>query len=182
MSLLAHYVDTPLGGMMAVHTDAGLCLLEFRDKPALEVEIKEIQKHRPGDMVFAANHQTEQLDHQLAQYFSGTRKNFDLPLDLIGTAFQRTIWGLLLDIPYGETMSYKEQSLKYGDVHSVRAVAHANAKNKVSIVVPCHRVIGSNGKLVGYAGGIERKSKLLGHEKNRARAGGCVDALPMGLC
>lgn len=102
--------------------------------------------------------------HQLAQYFNGTRKQFDLKLNLQGTVFQKTVWNELLNISHGKTRSYLEQSKKLGDVKAIRAVATANGKNPIWIVIPCHRVIGSDGALTGYAGGIWRKKWLLEHE------------------
>jgi methylated-DNA-[protein]-cysteine S-methyltransferase len=98
---------------------------------------------------------------QLNEYFSGLRKNFDLNLQPIGTDFQKAVWQKLLEIPYGKTISYHQQALKMGDIKAIRAVASANGKNPVAIVIPCHRVVGSDGSLTGYAGGLERKRKLL---------------------
>ena len=98
---------------------------------------------------------------QLTEYFSGRRHRFALPLDLHGTAFQLRVWQTLCDIPYGETISYAELARRIGNPAAVRAVGFANARNPVSIIVPCHRVIGSSGRLVGYGGGLERKSFLL---------------------
>lgn len=101
---------------------------------------------------------------QLNEYFEGTRKEFDLKLNPSGTDFQKKIWTLLKFIPYGKTTSYLELSKQYGDVKSIRAVANANGKNPLWIIVPCHRVIGSDGSLTGYAGGLHRKKWLLEHE------------------
>lgn len=101
---------------------------------------------------------------QLNEYFEGSRRVFDLPLAQKGTEFQIKIWELLCDIPYGKTMSYNELAKKYGDVKAIRACASANGKNHLAILVPCHRVIGSNQTLVGYAGGLPRKKWLLEHE------------------
>ena len=106
----------------------------------------------------------EDCARQLDDYFSGKRMAFDLDLNPEGTAFQKEIWKLLQDIPYGKTMSYLDLSKRYGDVKAIRAVASANGKNPLWIVVPCHRVIGSNGDLTGYAGGLQRKKWLLDHE------------------
>jgi AraC family transcriptional regulator of adaptative response/methylated-DNA-[protein]-cysteine methyltransferase len=163
--LFTHYIHSPIGLMIAVHTKIGLCLLEFVDRKMLETELVEIQKKTNGSFLFADNQQTQNLEKQLVEYFNGYRKTFDVPLDLIGTDFQKRVWSLLVDIPYGEVFSYKEQAMKYGDLNSIRAIASANGKNKISILIPCHRVIGSNGELVGYGGGIERKKELLLHEK-----------------
>lgn len=101
---------------------------------------------------------------QLHEYFKGTRKQFDLKLNPQGTDFQKKIWALLKGIPYGKTTSYLELSKQYGDIKAIRAVANANGKNPLWIIVPCHRVIGSDGSLTGYAGGLHRKKWLLEHE------------------
>jgi methylated-DNA-[protein]-cysteine S-methyltransferase len=106
----------------------------------------------------------EDCVQQLQEYFEGTRKNFDLQLNPEGTDFQKTVWDALLTIPYGKTLSYLDLSKKLGDVKAIRAVANANGKNPLWIVVPCHRVIGSDGSLTGYAGGLHRKKWLLDHE------------------
>ncbi len=105
---------------------------------------------------------------QFDEYFSGKRKIFDLPLQQTGTDFQRKVWNELLNIPYGKTISYLELAQRLGDVKSIRAAASANGKNKLSIVVPCHRVIGSDGSLTGYGGGLPRKKWLLDHENRFA--------------
>jgi methylated-DNA-[protein]-cysteine S-methyltransferase len=102
--------------------------------------------------------------HQLDEYFTGQRKEFDLPLEQPGTGFQQKVWQLLLKIPFGKTVSYNELSKQYGDIKAIRAVASANGKNNLAIIVPCHRVIGSNQSLTGYAGGLWRKKWLLEHE------------------
>jgi methylated-DNA-[protein]-cysteine S-methyltransferase len=101
---------------------------------------------------------------QLDEYFAGKRRNFELPLQQTGTGFQQKIWNLLVQIPFGKTISYNDLSKQYGDVKAIRAVAAANGKNNLAIIVPCHRVIGSNQTLTGYAGGLPRKKWLLEHE------------------
>jgi methylated-DNA-[protein]-cysteine S-methyltransferase len=101
---------------------------------------------------------------QLADYFAGCRREFDLPLDLAGTEFQRRAWLALTQIPYGETRTYAEQAQLLGLAHGARAVGSANARNPVPIVIPCHRLVGSTGKLTGYAGGLDRKERLLRFE------------------
>ena len=105
---------------------------------------------------------------QLNEYFAGERQSFDLPLDLVGTDFQKKVWGELLKIPFGKTISYIEMAKKLGDEKVIRAAASANGKNPVMIIVPCHRVIGNDGKLVGYAGGLSTKKWLLDHENRLA--------------
>ena len=99
--------------------------------------------------------------NQLKEYFAGTRKDFDVPLDIEGTDFQKRVWNELQKIPYGKTISYKTLSEKLGDVKAIRAVGKANGQNPIAIIIPCHRVIGANGSLVGYAGGLAIKEKLL---------------------
>ena len=101
---------------------------------------------------------------QLNEYFNGSRLIFDLPLSQPGTDFQKKIWNLLIQIPFGKTLSYKQLTTQFGDMKAIRAVASANGKNDIAIIVPCHRVIGSNGSLTGYAGGLWRKKWLLEHE------------------
>jgi len=99
--------------------------------------------------------------NQLKEYFAGTRKEFDVTLDIEGTDFQKRVWNELRNIPYGKTISYKTLSEKLGDVKAIRAVGKANGQNPIAIIIPCHRVIGANGNLVGYAGGLDIKEKLL---------------------
>ena len=108
-------------------------------------------------------------ESQLEEYFSGSRKSFDIPLDFcIGTGFQKSVWSALLSIPYGETRSYAQMAIQIGNERAVRAVGAANGKNPIPIIVPCHRVIGSSGTLVGFAGGLENKRILLDHEFSHA--------------
>ena len=102
---------------------------------------------------------------QMEEYFNGKRKKFDLPLYFNGTDFQKSVWKALTEIPYGETVSYQDIARKINNEKAVRAVGGANNKNKIMIMVPCHRVIGKNGKLVGFAGGLDKKEFLLAHEK-----------------
>ncbi|MBE4593034.1 cysteine methyltransferase [Vibrio navarrensis] len=129
------------------------------------------QTTRPDDLGQEnANHAVLSLAlTQLDEYFTGKRTQFDLPIAAKGTAFQMQVWQALTTIPYGETWSYQELANAIGNPKAVRAVGLANGKNPVSIVVPCHRVIGKNGKLTGYAGGIERKRWLLERESNQGR-------------
>lgn len=105
---------------------------------------------------------------QMKEYFSGTRKQFELPLEMNGTPFQKRVWNALLEIPYGETCSYKQIAIKVGNSKATRAVGMANNRNPIGIIVPCHRVIGANGALVGYAGGLSFKKFLLELESNHA--------------
>jgi len=157
-------ITTPLGPMLAAATDEGICLLEFTDRKALETELRDLQQ-KLNAVILPGNHPNlELLQTQLAEYFTGKRTNFDLPLVTPGTAFQQQVWSALQEIPYGETRSYKMQAERVGNPKGVRAVATANGCNRIAIVIPCHRVIGSDGSLTGYAGGIWRKQWLLEHE------------------
>lgn len=109
---------------------------------------------------------TEKVIKQLEEYFNGKRKTFELPVKLIGSEFQKKVWKELQKIPYGKTRTYKDIAIKIGNPNASRAIGNANNKNPIAIIIPCHRVIGSNSKLVGYAGGIDKKFKLLELEKN----------------
>jgi methylated-DNA-[protein]-cysteine S-methyltransferase len=110
------------------------------------------------------NLHTQICEHQLDEYFAGQRKEFNLLLDPQGTDFRKTVWNKLLAIPFGRTTSYRDIAFQLGDTNAVRAVGNANGKNKISIIIPCHRVIGLSGNMVGYAGGLWRKKRLLNHE------------------
>ncbi|ENC6729817.1 cysteine methyltransferase [Vibrio navarrensis] len=151
---------SPLGEMTLQANDEGILGIWFTT-----------QTTRPDDLGQEdANHPVLGLAlTQLNEYFLGKRTQFDLPIAAKGTAFQMQVWQALTTIPYGETWSYQELANAIGNPKAVRAVGLANGKNPVSIVVPCHRVIGKNGKLTGYAGGIERKRWLLERESNQGR-------------
>ena len=155
---------TPLGPLLAGASEKGICLLEFVDRRMIETQIKRLKKllnaeFMPGDSDFFPD-----LNNQLKEYFEGTRKEFTIPLDLPGTEFQKKVWDVLTKIPYGTTRSYKKQAEILGNPKAIRAVARANGDNRIAIIVPCHRVIGEDGKLVGYGGGLWRKQYLLNLE------------------
>ena len=158
-------IETPIGTMYAAAVEEGICMLEFTDRKMLETEFKDLAKSLNATIVQGENPHFKTLEKELAEYFAGNRTEFTVPLSLVGTEFQKSVWNVLLKIPYGETWNYKKQSEVLGDVKKVRAVANANGMNKISILIPCHRVIGSNGTLTGYGGGIWRKQKLLELEK-----------------
>jgi methylated-DNA-[protein]-cysteine S-methyltransferase len=143
--------DSPVGKLQIVCSDDALCALTFLDKEPVEEEMQ-------------TNPLIDVTCLQLDEYFNGQRKLFQIPMLQSGTTFQLKIWALLQAIPYGRTVSYMDLSKSYGDVKAIRAVAAANGKNNVAIVIPCHRVIGSNRTLTGYAGGLWRKQWLLAHE------------------
>jgi AraC family transcriptional regulator of adaptative response/methylated-DNA-[protein]-cysteine methyltransferase len=152
---------TPLGPMLAGATEDGICLLEFVDRRMLETQLDRLSKLLHAKVVPGFHEYFDLLNEQLAEYFSGKRKEFDIPLVLPGTPFQEKVWAGLQAIPYGSTRSYKEQADFIGSPNAVRAVANANGDNRIAILIPCHRVIGANGELVGYGGGLSRKQYLL---------------------
>ncbi len=160
-------IETPLGTMIACATKEGLCLLEFSDRKMLETELKFIVKQYNATIVQGQNYLFDELEKQLNEYFEGKRQTFLLQLDLIGTAFQQKVWKMLQTIPYGKTRSYKEQAELIDVPKGVRAVARANGMNRIAIIIPCHRVIGSDGKLTGYGGGVWRKEYLLNLEQQK---------------
>ena len=157
-------ISTPLGPMMIGVTDEGLCLLEFTDRKMLETQIEVLKKRFKSELITGQHQMIDLVSNQVKEYFEGTRKSFDIPLVVPGTEFQQKVWNALNQIPYGVTRSYKQQADVVGDVKAVRAVARANGENRISIVIPCHRIIGSDGSIVGYGGGIHRKQWLLKHE------------------
>ncbi len=156
-----YQILTPLGPMLAASVGSGICLLEFTDRRMLETELMDLQKRFKASIITAESGHIIQLRQELNEYFDGKRQQFTLPLELVGTDFQQNVWKQLLNIPYGETRSYTQQAKSMGNPKSVRAVAAANGANKIAIVIPCHRVIGSDGSLTGYAGGLPRKQHLL---------------------
>jgi len=158
-------IETPIGTMYAAAVEEGICMLEFTDRKMLETEFKDLAKLLNATIVQGENPHFKILEKELSEYFDGNRREFSVPLSPVGTEFQKSVWKILLKIPYGETWNYKKQSEVLGDAKKVRAVANANGLNKISILIPCHRVIGSNGTLTGYGGGIWRKQKLLELEK-----------------
>jgi AraC family transcriptional regulator of adaptative response/methylated-DNA-[protein]-cysteine methyltransferase len=158
-------IETPLGTMIACATNQGICLLEFSDRKMLETQLKTIAKLLNATIIQGNNPHFGTLEAELQAYFSGKRTVFTVPLHTPGTDFQNRVWTALQHIPFGQTKSYKEQAIVIGSPESVRAVANANGKNRISILIPCHRVIGSDGRLTGYGGGLWRKKYLLEHEE-----------------
>jgi len=158
-------IETPIGDMIAGATDDGVCLLEFSDRRMLPTEYKDLARLLNTTLVEGEHKYHNLLRKELIQYFNGSRKEFTVPLVAPGTEFQRTVWKELLNIPFGSTRSYQEQASLLNKPDSIRAVANANGMNRISILIPCHRVIGSDGHLTGYGGGLKRKKWLLDHEK-----------------
>jgi AraC family transcriptional regulator of adaptative response/methylated-DNA-[protein]-cysteine methyltransferase len=153
--------------MLAGATDNGICLLEFVDRRMLETQLDRISKLLNAKFVPGLHPHLDRLNRQIEEYFSGKRTEFDLPLVLPGTLFQKKVWATLQAIPFGSTCSYKELAEAMGSSKAVRAVAKANGDNRIAIIIPCHRVVGANGELVGYGGGLWRKQYLLNHESSQ---------------
>ena len=147
-------IHSPVGKLKLVTSDKGLiAVLWENDKP---------HRVRLGDLVKRHSHPVLiEAERQLGEYFDGKRRSFSVPLDMRGTSFQKSVWEALLAIPFGETRSYRDLAKKLGNPRATRAVGAANGRNPISIIVPCHRVIGSNGNLTGFAGGLETKARLL---------------------
>ena len=158
------YIKTPIGEMFAGANDDGLCLLEFTDRPALPKELDDLKKLLNAGIVEGGHYIIDIVKKQIEEYFNGTRKEFDIQLNFPGTYFQKNVWAALRKIPYGKTWSYKDLAMLVGNMDSVRAVGKANGENRIAIIIPCHRIIGANGDLVGYGGGLWRKHYLLEFE------------------
>lgn len=158
-------IETPLGTMIACANENGICMLQFSDRKTLTKELEDISNHFKANVILGENPHFKTLETELQDYFDGKRLDFTVPLSPVGTDFQKKVWEILRTIPYGTTRSYQQQADILGNPKAVRAVANANGLNKISIIIPCHRVIGTNGTLTGYSGGIWRKQKLLELEK-----------------
>lgn len=161
MSLACKMIESPVGKLKLVASDKGLvAILWENDRP---------NRVRLNEMVADERHPVlVETERQLREYFAGKRKMFSVALDMRGTRFQKDVWGALLAIPFGETRSYGELARRLGNPRATRAVGAANGRNPVSIIVPCHRVIGASGKLTGFAGGLETKAHLLKLEEQSA--------------
>lgn len=168
--ILLHRFPSPLGPMFVCASEQGVCLLEFAVSQRNEREFAELQRLLHTRIVAGENAHTRQAEAEIGEYFAGTRQQFGVALHLPGTAFQQQVWAALQQIPYGDTASYQQQAERLGNPAAIRAVAGANGANRVSIIVPCHRVIGKDGSLTGYGGGLQRKAWLLQHEQ-RSRFG-----------
>ena len=155
MTLTTATVDTPIGALTLVASEGGLRNVLWPGRLA------------PDDALAESAPLLDDAARQLQEYFAGDRTAFELALDLEGTRFQRKAWLALAEIPYGETRSYAEQAARLGRPHAVRAVGHANGRNPLPIVLPCHRVIGSDGSLTGFGGGLQVKRALLDLEAGR---------------
>jgi len=162
--ILISRLTTPIGPMFVCSTEKGICLLEFVDRRMLETEFKDLQKLLNATIISGENEHIKQVKREIKEYFDGSRRTFEVKLDTPGTDFQKKVWNGLQEIEYGTTTSYQQQAETIQNPKAVRAVASANGFNRVSIIIPCHRVIGKDGNLTGYGGGIERKKWLIEHE------------------
>jgi AraC family transcriptional regulator of adaptative response/methylated-DNA-[protein]-cysteine methyltransferase len=158
-------IETPLGEMTAAASKEGICLLAFTDRKILDEAFKDLSYIFNTSIKRGGNKHLRALRKQLKEYFRGKRKEFSLSLLTPGTDFQQEVWNQLKKIPYGSTISYLEQAEHLENKKAVRAVANANGANRIAVIIPCHRVIGSDGTLIGYSGGLERKKWLIDHEK-----------------
>ena len=159
---------TPLGPMFVAATEQGVCLLEFVDRRMLETEFRDLQRLLKATIVIGENEHTRQMKQEMAEYFAGNRQSFTVALHTPGTDFQRLVWKGLQNIPFGQTTTYAGLAKKLERPNAVRAVGTANGYNRIAIVIPCHRVIGSDGELRGYGGGLPRKKWLIEHEERNA--------------
>lgn len=152
-------VASPVGLLTLVASESALAaiLWENDDPDRVRIDHGEVDEQNPILL---------ETEKQLLEFYSGQRQNFDLPIEFKGTAFQKSVWRALLNIPYGETKTYKQVAVELGKEQAVRAVGTAIGKNPISIIAPCHRVIGTDGNLRGFAGGLEAKAKLLEHESS----------------
>jgi len=163
--LLIDWLDTPMGRMIAIADETALYLLEFTDRKNMRRQFDRLRKVQTRAVLPGRTAITQQIETELKAYFSGTLTAFETPLAMSGTDFQRSTWQALQTIPHGETRSYAQLAELIGNPRAVRAVASANANNGLALIIPCHRVIGSDGGLGGYAGGLNRKRDLLSLEK-----------------
>lgn len=168
MPILTTKIETPIGTLLAGATDDGICLLDYPFRRMINVIKERIATNLGTEFEEGEHPHFNTLRIQLSEYFTGTRKAFDLPLILAGSDFQKTVWQALQEIPFGDTRSYKAQSIFLKNEKAIRAIARANGENSLAILIPCHRVIGENGSLVGYAGGLHAKEWLLNHERKHS--------------
>lgn len=164
-ALLTTWIDTPLGPMIAAADDSFLYLLEFVDRRGLEKEVERLRKKIGLGLIPGDNQITKQIKAELSDYFQGKSLCFKTPYILLGSDFEQSVWQALTHIPIGETCSYLSLAKAIGKPTAYRAVANANGKNQLAIIIPCHRVINESGAIGGYGGGINRKQWLIEHEK-----------------
>ncbi len=166
--IYTHTFKTPIGNLFSAFVNEKLVILNYFDEEKIEIQLKKVKKHFKTDVIIEENHtEFEVLKKELDEYFNKKREKFSIKYENIGTAFQKDVWSELNKIPYGQTISYKQEANFLNKPTAFRAVANANAKNMIMILVPCHRVISATGKLSGYAGGgVSNKEFLLNLEKS----------------
>lgn len=157
MSYVFKRMPSPVGTLTLIASGDKLCAILWENERLNRVRIGPLQEDIHSPLL-------QETERQLQQYFAGEREHFDLPLDFVGTEFQQKVWQALLTIPFGETRSYSQIAEQIGSPKAVRAVGAAVGRNPLSVVVPCHRVVGTDGSLTGYAGGLDRKKSLLNLE------------------
>ena len=162
------YYSSPCGELILASTDNELCLCDWKGMPCAERNKRRLERYLNADFSVETTPVLEQTKRQLDEYFAGHRQVFTVPLHPVGTDFQLRVWRALLDIPYGETRSYMEMAQKVGNPKGVRAVAQAIGANGIDILIPCHRVIGSNHSLTGFTGGLDKKELLIELERMTA--------------
>jgi AraC family transcriptional regulator of adaptative response/methylated-DNA-[protein]-cysteine methyltransferase len=154
--------------MFACATKQGICLLEFTNRRMLETEFEELKKRLNAVILPGENRFLSQVEKEILEYFNRTRKVFAVPLHTPGTDFQNEVWKKLQQVQYGKTISYKQLAIRMECPTAVRAVASANGRNRIAIIIPCHRIIGENGDLTGYGGGLPRKKWMIDFEKQNS--------------
>lgn len=160
------YLESPLGTMMAISDDDSLYFLDFVDRSGLQYDIERFCKKTKSTLILGQTPPIRSIQKELDLYFKGELRQFKTKLNVIGSPFQKSVWHALMKIPYSETRSYLQMAKAIGSCTAYRAVANANGANKIVIVIPCHRVISSQGGIGGYSGGIGRKQSLLELERN----------------
>jgi methylated-DNA-[protein]-cysteine S-methyltransferase len=162
LNLLYKFVPSPVGKLKIVATDRALVAVLWENDNPKRVRLSNLPEDRDNSILL-------RTEGELREYFTGKRGGFSVPLDLRGTAFQKRVWEALLGIPYGETRTYGQLAAQLGNPRATRAIGAANSRNPISIIVPCHRVIGSSGKLIGFAGGLDAKAHLLSLEEREGQ-------------
>ena len=163
--IVVRTLESPVGPLILCATEEAVCLLEFTDRRALETQVSALRKRFDCAIVPGTNRRIKQAQDELSAYFAGKLKQFRVPIACPGTPFQKTVWKRLLQIPHGETISYDRLARDIGRTGSQRAAGTANGKNRIAIIIPCHRVVNKSGKLGGYGGGLWRKQCLLDLEQ-----------------
>ena len=165
-SINIQYYKTSIGELILGSSNHKLCLLDYRYRKMRQRVDNRLKKGLMADYIEKDDSVLSQTRLQLKEYLNGNRHNFTIPLNMVGSDFQKSVWEALLKVPYGATSTYSTIAENINNINAVRAVANANGANCIGIIIPCHRIIGSNGELVGYAGGLSIKKKLLNLERN----------------